>query len=107
MNKEEANSIFKSEVDRFQTMPYNDLVQTLDGDVYAEEHIGASGSRYLVEIKTKWINRKKSKLRVSARLRCLDVSAEKTKTWNIPFLNSSICSTTMSGIFTFFTRRPE
>jgi hypothetical protein len=107
MNKEEAKTIFDAEVDRFQTMPYDDLVQSFDGDVYTKEHVGVSGSHYLFEIKTKWKNSTKSKLRFSASLRCLDESPEKTQTWNIPFLNSSISSATMSGIFTSFTRKAE
>ena len=107
MNKEEARTIFHSEVERFQTMSYNDLARTVDGDVYAAELVGGSGSRYLVEIKTKWRNRKKSAVRVSARLRCLGESHEESKTWNIPFLKLSVGFATTSGIFTAFTRRPE
>ena len=62
MNKEEAKSIFKSEVERYRTMPYDDLVQVVENDVYNAEHIGASGTRYLIELKTK---RKKKQIFVS------------------------------------------
>ena len=107
MDKNEAKLIFDTEVNRFQNMPFNDLVQLFNGDLYTEEHIGTSGVRYLFEIKTKWKKSLQSKHRFSASLRCLDDSQENTKTWNIPFLNSAISSTTMTGIFTSFTRKPE
>ena len=40
MNKEEANSIFESEVERFRTMPYDEFVRTIKNDVYTAEHVG-------------------------------------------------------------------
>ncbi len=107
MNKEEANAIFKSEVERFRTMPYNEFVQVIENDVYTAEHVGASGTRYLIELKTRRKKRKKNIVRVSASLRSLDEPLEESKTWNIPVLNIPICFATMSGIFTCFTRRPE
>jgi len=107
MNKEEANSIFKREVERFRTMPYDEFVRTIKNDVYTAEHVGLSGTRYLIELKTKRKKRKRDIVRVSASLRSLDESREKSKTWNVPFLNIPICFCTMSGIFTSFTRRPE
>jgi len=107
MNKEEAKTLFAGEVDRFQTMSHNDLVQTIDGEAYATELVGASGSRYSVKIKTKWKSRKKLDVRVSAKLTCLDESRKEVKTWNIPFLNSSISRGTFSCIVTTFTQRHE
>ena len=107
MNKEEANSIFTSEVERFRTMPYDEFVRTIKNDVYTAEHVGLSGTRYLIELKTRRKKRKRDIVRVSASIRSLDESQEKSKTWNVPFLNIPICFCTMSGIYTRFTRRPE
>ncbi len=107
MNKEEANSIFESEVERFRTMPYDEFVRTIRNDVYTAEHVGLSGTLYLIELKTRRKKRKRDLVRVSASLRCLDESREESKTWNVPFLNIPICFGTMSGIFTSFTRRSE
>ena len=107
MNKEEAKSVFKREIERFRTMPYDEFVQVIESDVYTAEHIGASGTRYLIELKTRRKKRNKNIVRVSASLRSLDESLEESKSWNIPLLNIPICFATMSGIFTRFTRRPE
>jgi len=107
MNKEEANSIFESEVERFRTMPYDDLIRTIGNNVYTAKHVGASGTRYLVELKARRKKRKKDILRVSASLKSLDEALEESRTWNIPVLNIPICFAAMSGIFTRFTRRPE
>lgn len=105
MNKEEAQSVFDSEIERFRTMPYDDLVRTIGKDAYTAEHVGASGKKYQIDIKTKWKSRKKNVVRVSGRLRNLDLSPEKSKTWNIPLLGIAICRSCQSGIFTTFTRR--
>ena len=107
MNKEEANSIFTSEVERFRTMPYDEFVLTIKNDVYIAEHVGLSGTRYLIELMTRRKKRKRDIVRVSASLRSLDESLEESKSWNIPVLKIPICFATMSGIFTRFTRRPE
>ena len=107
MNKEEAQSVFDSEIERFRTMPYDDLVRTIGKDDHTAEHVGASGKKYQVDIKTKWKGRKKNVVRVSGRLRNVDLSPEDSKTWKIPFLGISFCSSSISGIFTTFTRRAE
>jgi hypothetical protein len=59
MNKEEANSIIHDEVDRYKAMPYDDLVRTVGSDVHKIQQVVESGTRYLIETKTKWTNRKK------------------------------------------------
>ena len=107
MNKEEANSIFTSEVERFRTMPYDEFLRTIRNDVYTAKHVGLSGTRYLIELKTRRKKRKRDIVRVSASIRSLDESQGKSKIWNVPFLNIPICFCTMSGIYTRFTRRPE
>lgn len=72
MNKEEANSIFMREVERFRTMPYDEFVRTIKNDVYTAEHVGLSGTRYLIELKTRRKKRKRDIVRVSASIRSLD-----------------------------------
>ena len=105
MNKEEAQSVFYNEIERFRTMPFDDLVQMIGKGAYAAEHVGTSGEKYQIEIKTKWKSRKKNVVRVSGRLRIIDPSTEEPNTWNIPLLGIAICRSTQSGIFTTFTRR--
>ena len=107
MNKEEANSIIHGEVDRYKAMPYDELVRTVGNAVHTTRQVGESGTRYLIETKTKWINRRKGIVRISSTLRSLDESPEESKTWNIPFLNIAICRGTMSSVATTFTRRPQ
>ena len=107
MNKEEAQSVFESGIERFRAMPYNDLVRTIGKNVYTAEHVGESGKKYQIDIKTKWKSRKKNVVRVSGRLRNLDPSPEKSKTWNIPLLGIAFCRSSQFGIFTTFTRRAE
>ncbi len=107
MNKEEAQSVFDSEIERFRTMPYDDLVRTIDKDAYTAEHVGASGKKYQIDIKTKWKSRKKNVVRVSGRLKNLDPSPEDSKTWKIPFFDIAISRSFQTGIFTTFTRRAE
>ncbi len=107
MNKEEANSIIHDEVDRYKAMPYDDLVRTVGNDVHTTQQVGESGTRYLIETKTKWTNRKKGIVRVSSTLRSLDESPEDSKTWNIPFLNIAVWRGTMSSVASIFTRRPQ
>ena len=109
MNIKEAKSIFKSEVERFRTMPYDEFVRVavVENDAYTAEHIGASGTRYLIELKTKRKKSNKNVVRVSASLRSLDESLREPKSWNIPVLNIPIRFATGWGIFTRFTRRPE
>ena len=107
MNKEEAKFIIHSEVDRYKAMPYDDLVRTVGNDAQTTQQVGESGTRYLIETKTKWTNRKKGIVRVSSTIRSLDESPEESKTWNIPFSNIAICRGTMLSIATTFTRRPQ
>ena len=107
MNKDEAQSVFDSEIERFRTMPYDDLVQTIGKDAYTAERVGTSGEKYQIQIKTKWKNRKRSVIRVTGRLRIIDSSTEEPKTWNIPLLGIAICRSSQLGIFTTFTRRAE
>ncbi len=107
MDREEAQLVFDSEIERFRAMPYDDLVQTIGKDAYTAEHVGASGKKYQIDIKTKWKSRKKNGVRVSGRLRNLDLSPKESKTWNIPLLGIAICCSSQSGIFTAFTRRAE
>ena len=107
MNKEEAQSVFDNEIERFRTMPFDDLVQMIGKGAYAAEHVGTSGEKYQIEIKTKWKSRKKNVVRISGRLRNLNLSPEESKTWKIPLFSIAICRSSQSGIFTTFTRRTE
>ena len=107
MNKEEAQSVSDNEIERFRTMPFDDLVQMIGKGAYAAEHVGTSGEKYQIEIKTKWKSRKKNVVRVSGSLRDLDLSPKESKTWNIPLLNIAFCQSTQSGIFTTLTRWAE
>jgi len=107
MNKEEAKSVLNNELDRFRTMSHEDLVRTVGEGIYTKEHIGKSGEKYLIKIKTKWKKRKKSIVRISANIRNADESPQESRTWNIPILNIAICRGSMSGIFTTFTRGPD
>ena len=107
MNKEEAQSVFDREIERFRTIPYDDLVRTIDKDAYTAEHIGASGEKYQIDIKTKWKSRKKNVVRISGRLKELDLSPEDSKTWRIPFFDIAISRSFQTGIFITFTRRAE
>ena len=107
MNKQEAKSVLNNELDRFRTMPHEDLVRTVGDVVYTTEQMGRSGEKYLIRIKTKWKKRKKSVVRISANIRNADESAQEASTWNIPILNIAICRARMSGVFTTFTRGPD
>jgi hypothetical protein len=107
MNKEEAKSVLDNELDRFRTMPHEDLVRTVRDGVYTKEHMGATGEKYLIEIKTKWKKRKKRIVRISAYIRNAEISLQESRTWNIPILNIPICRVSISGIFTTFTRGPD
>ena len=108
MNKEEAKTVLNNELDLFRTMSHEDLVRTVGDRVYTKKHMGKSGEKYLIEIKTKWKKRKKSIVRISANIRNADESQQKSRTWNIPILNIAICrSSIMSGLFTTFTRGPD
>ena len=109
MSMAEAKSVFKREVERFRTMPYDQFVQVavVQSGVYTAEHMGASGTRYLLELKTKRKKRNKNVVRVSASLRCLDESLREPQSWNIPVLNIPISVGMKWGVVTRFTRRPE
>ena len=107
MNKQEAKSVLNNELDRFRTMPHEDLVRTVGDVVYTTEQRGRSGEKYLIQIKTKWKNRKKRIVRISANIRNAEVLPQESRKWNIPILNIAICRGYMSGIFTTFTRGPD
>jgi len=107
MNKEEAKTVLNNELDQFRTMSHEDLVRTVGNAVYTREHMGATGEKYVIEIKTKWKRRKKRVVRISANIRNAEASLQESRTWNIPILNIAICRASMSGIFTTFTRGPD
>jgi len=107
MNKEEAKTVLNNELDRLRTMSHEDLVRTVGDGGYTKEHMGATGEKYLIEIKTKWKKRKKRIVRISANIRNAEASPQESHTWNIPILNIAICRASMSGIFTTFTRGPD
>ena len=106
MNKEEAKTVLNKELDRFRTIPHEDLVRTVGDGVYTREQMGRSREKYLIQIKTKWKKRKKRIVRISANIRNADESLQGTSTWNIPILNIAICRGSMSCLFTTFTRGP-
>ena len=107
MNREEAKSVLNNELERFRTMSHEDLVRTVGDVVYTTEHMGKSGDKYRIKIKTKWKKRKKRIVRISANIRNTEVSPQELRRLNIPILNIAICRGSMSGIFTTFTRGPD
>jgi hypothetical protein len=66
MNKDELKSILRSEVDRIRRMPHEELLRTIGSAPYAADHVGASGDKYNISVKTKLKSRKKGLIRVKA-----------------------------------------
>ena len=54
MNKAEAKAILDQELDRFRSMPYEELTGIVGGEVYTAERTAPSGETYQVEIETFW-----------------------------------------------------
>lgn len=83
MNKAEAKAILDADLDRFRTMSYQDLVNTIGGEVFTAEHTALSGQTYWVEIETFWESQSKKKVRVVGST---DESPHKPIFWKIPVL---------------------
>jgi hypothetical protein len=83
MNKTEAKAILATEIDRFRTMPYADLVASVGGRVYTCERVGVSGGTYQVEIEAFWENWAKKRVRVVGSC---DESPHKPVFWRVPLL---------------------
>ena len=83
MNKEEAQSILDTELNRFRTMPYHELVGTIGGEVFTPERVGPSGEKYQLEIETFWENQSKKRVRVVGSA---DEMPHKPVFWKIPVL---------------------
>lgn len=83
MNKSEAKAILNSELNLFRNMPYRDLVETIDGDVFTKRCEGSSGKHYQVEIETFWENSWKKKIHIVGSI---DEFPHKPLFWKIPVL---------------------
>ncbi len=83
MNKDEARAVLDAELERFRTMPYQELVGTVGGEVFTPERIGPSGEKYQLEIETFWENQSKKKVRVVGSA---DELPHKPIFWKIPVL---------------------
>jgi len=83
INKKEAKAILDQELDRFRTMPYEDLKRTVGGEIYTTERTAPSGETYQIEIETVWENQSKQMVRV---LGSADESPHKPLFWKIPIL---------------------
>jgi len=83
MNKEEAGAILDVELERFRSMPYQQLVGTIEGDVFTCERVGASGSSYQIEIQTFWDSRSRTSVRI---LGSADENPHFPLFWKIPLL---------------------
>jgi hypothetical protein len=83
MNKPEAKAVLDAEMDRFRTMPFEELVGSVGGPVYVCERTGASGAPYQIEIEAFWENARKKRVRVVGSC---DELPHKPVFWKIPVL---------------------
>jgi hypothetical protein len=82
MNKQEAGILLDAELDRFRSMPYDELIGTIGGEIFTCERTAPSGETYQIEIETCWENQKK-RVRVLGRI---DESPHKPVCWKLPIL---------------------
>lgn len=83
MNREEAKSVLDVELERFRTMPYQELVGMVGGEAFTPQRVGPSGETYQLEIVTFWENKSKKKVRVVGSA---DEMPHNPIFWKIPVL---------------------
>ncbi len=69
MSKEEAQTILDRELDRIRGMSHQERIQTTTLDAYTAEHVGPSGDKYKISVKSRLKNKKKEIVRIKVSVR--------------------------------------